>query len=202
MSSSRKIIVFFSDLNKPVEEIEPACRQATLDNHAWMQEWMDRRSLEPHVFGDILEQVQKESIPERLDFFSRRDVVQTLPLKKKQFCYSHGQCCQLPKAGETDLDVSGLPCQENSRINVNRQFMEGKTGSVYLVWAKSNRAKRTPLLILENTEEPLFQIHSEYFSFSFHYYDSLMLMAMMLKQCLWTIHCPLQVFNILLRLKP
>ena len=73
---------FFSDLNKPVEEIEPACRQATLDNHAWMQEWMDRRSLEPHVFGDILEQVQKESIPERLDFFSRRDVVQTLPLKK------------------------------------------------------------------------------------------------------------------------
>ncbi|CAL1145743.1 unnamed protein product [Cladocopium goreaui] len=118
-----------------------------------MQEWVDRRSLEPHVFGDILEQVPKESIPESLDFFARRDVVQKLPLKKNQFCYSHGKNCQLPKAGEVDIDVSGMPCQENSRINLNRLFMEGKTGSVYLVWAKSHRRKKTPLLVLENTPE-------------------------------------------------
>ena len=122
--------------------MDSACRQTILDNHSWMQEWVDRRSLEPHVFGDILEQVPKESIPESLDFFARRDVVQKLPLKKNQFCYSHGKNCQLPKAGEVDIDVSGMPCQENSRINLNRLFMEGKTGSVYLVWAKSHRRKK------------------------------------------------------------
>ena len=115
-------------MNNPVEEMDSACRQTILDNHSWMQEWVDRRSLEPHVFGDILEQVPKESIPESLDFFARRDVVQKLPLKKNQFCYSHGKNCQLPKAGEVDIDVSGMPCQENSRINLNRLFMEGKNG--------------------------------------------------------------------------
>ena len=169
MSPRTKIIKYFFDMNNPVEEMDSACRQTILDNHSWMQEWVDRRSLEPHVFGDILEQVPKESIPESLDFFARRDVVQKLPLKKNQFCYSHGKNCQLPKAGEVDIDVSGMPCQENSRINLNRLFMEGKTGSVYLVWAKSHRRKKTPLLVLENTPESLFQFHSKYFFLQFSY---------------------------------
>ena len=187
MSPRTKIIKYFFDMNNPVEEMDSACRQTILDNHSWMQEWVDRRSLEPHVFGDILEQVPKESIPESLDFFARRDVVQKLPLKKNQFCYSHGKNCQLPKAGEVDIDVSGMPCQENSRINLNRLFMEGKTGSVYLVWAKSHRRKKTPLLVLENTPESLFQFHSKYFSCSFHIEDSLMMAMLVMITAIYTL---------------
>lgn len=79
--------------------------------------------------------------------------VNKLRLQSEQFCFTHGRPCPLPGPQEVDFDVSGLPCQENLRANVNRKFFEGRTGSVYLVWSRKHEANRTPLLILENTPD-------------------------------------------------
>ena len=93
--------------------------------------------------------------------------VNALRLKTEQYCHTHGQLCPLPGPLEVDFDVSGLPCQENSRANVNRKFFEGRTGSVYLVWARKHEANKTPLLLLENTPDSRRQL-----SFSSCFYSA------------------------------
>ena len=72
-----------------------------------------------------------------------------------QFCLTHGGHCSLMK------DMSGLPCEDNSRANCKRRFLHGNFGSVYLLWAKHHRAMRTPVVLLENTPE-LWMVIVEY----------------------------------------
>ena len=143
---------------QPIQEVDPACRQTILDNHAWMQEWCDHKTTEPHVFGDVLKQLPDNCLDEDLGFWDRRNAVENsgVTLEKTQFCHVHGRPCPLPQFGQIDVNMSGLPCQENSRMNFNRRFFEGRTGSCYIVWAKSHRDRKTPLLVLENTPVPLF----------------------------------------------
>ncbi|CAL1164716.1 unnamed protein product, partial [Cladocopium goreaui] len=86
------------------------------------------------------------------DFNTRRKCIDNAPLNTSQFCTTHGGYCPLLR--EVDVDMSGLPCEDNSRANFKRKFLQGgKFGSCYLVWAKQHRHMRTPLLILENTPD-------------------------------------------------
>ena len=86
------------------------------------------------------------------DTFAQKTVkINTAHLQKIQHCFTHNDTCELfSEDKDSDVDFSGLPCPDNSRANHNRQFEEGKTGPVYIVWAKKHKAKKTPLLILEN----------------------------------------------------
>ena len=95
-------------------------------------------------------------MPEEGDFWSRVSEIENLPMKDHDWCYTHG--CYCPAASpETaaDVDFSGLPCEENSRCNINRQFLNGRFANVYAVWAKRHKKLKTPLAILENTLDPL-----------------------------------------------
>ena len=57
--------------------------------------------------------------------------VKNVILEKTAFCHVHNKECSLEDPA--DLNVSGLPCQDNSRANLNRLFfVDGKHGSVYL----------------------------------------------------------------------
>ena len=136
--------------------MDAPCRQSICDNHQWMQQWTDRKSTVPHVFGNILDQVPENCFSERKPFYERRDEIQRAWLQRAQFCYSHNQLCE--SAVPVDLDFSGLPCQDHSSANTQRQHFEGNNGSVYLVWAKKHRFLRTPLLVVENTPEPWIKI--------------------------------------------
>ncbi len=57
----------------------------------------------------------------------------------------------------SDVEMAGLPCEENSRQNYQRKFMEGRFGNVYPVWAHRQKKQKTSLIILENTEDLWFQ---------------------------------------------
>ena len=139
-----------------LQEMDAPCRQSIFDNHQWMQQWTDRKSTVPHVFGNILDQVPENCFSERKPFYKRRDEIQRAWLQRAQFCYSHNQLCEC--AVPVDFDFSGLPSQDNSTANTQRQYFEGNNGSVYLVWAKKHRFLRTPLLVVENTPEPWIKI--------------------------------------------
>lgn len=49
-----------------------------------------------------------------------------------------------------DFDFSGLPCEENSRCNPKRRFLNGRFSNLYAVWAKRHKHDETPLIGLEN----------------------------------------------------
>ena len=66
----------------------------------------------------------------------------------QQTCVVHGGECNPHRP--VQLDVSGLPCTENSTANRKRKYEEGENAMVYLTWAKVQRRKQTPILILEN----------------------------------------------------
>ena len=53
-----------------------------------------------------------------------------------------------------DYDFSGLPCTDSSRMKHNREFVQGPTGPVFLVWALRLRVYGVLLAVLENVPEP------------------------------------------------
>ena len=136
--------------NLEAKELNPSCRQFIRDNHEWVNSWASRRKGPPHVFGDMLKQVDfdPEAIAGRT-FREKNAAIQNAPFVEQQYCFTHGMDCSC--LVRSDLDFSGLPCQDNSRANFRRQFQEGRFNTCFMVWAKKHKALETPLLILENT---------------------------------------------------
>lgn len=147
------------------KEINKHCRQAIVDNHRWIMSWsgdadgdgvdcaelINRTKIwcHPHVYGDVLDLVPDR--PKDGSFRERAQQIFTKPIVKKQHCYTHGDSCNAMRC--SDIDMSGLPCEENSRQNFRRKYMEGRFGDLYITWAHRHRMLQTPLIILENTEE-------------------------------------------------
>ncbi|CAE6950181.1 unnamed protein product [Symbiodinium sp. CCMP2456] len=132
-------------------EIDAKCRQILNDHNMWTRSWLSEPHGAPCVFGDVLEQLPRGSIREVGTFFEKLDDVNRAHLQKVQYCFQHGQCCSAVRT--VDVDVSGLPCQDNSRANIKRKLQDGRFVPVYMVWAKKHRHLRTPLLIIENTPD-------------------------------------------------
>jgi len=88
------------------------------------------------------------SFQEHDNFAKRVMDVETAGLKSTQFCHTHGGECPINKP--VDVDMSGLPCEDNSTAG-KRMYLHGRFGSCYLVWAKFHREMATPVLVLENT---------------------------------------------------
>ena len=133
------------------QEIDAKCRQILNDHNRWTTSWQSEPHGAPCIFGDVLEQLPRGSIREVGTFFEKLDDVNRAHLQKVQYCFQHGQCCSAVRA--VDVDVSGLPCQDNSRANIKRKLQDGRFVPVYMVWAKKHRHLRTPLLIIENTPD-------------------------------------------------
>lgn len=133
------------------QEIDAHCRQAIIDNHHWAQQWADRRRSVPHIFADLRDQASLDQVNPRLPFLARWGQASRLQASHEQFCHTHARYC--PSMVPLDFDVSGLPCQDNSRANHNRRFFEGKNSTENLAWAKRHVDLETPLLIIENTPE-------------------------------------------------
>ena len=86
------------------------------------------------------------------NFASKRRRLSKCAMQWFQPCSVHGSLCSAET--QVQIDVSGLPCPDNSRCNIKRQFEEGSSGAVYIAWSRVHIAKRTPLLILENVPVP------------------------------------------------
>ena len=134
-----------------LEELAATCRQCIVDNHYWVNQWAWRPTTVPHIFGDIVEQVPRGSFDKSLPFADRRQQILDAPLATSQYCYAHGSRCSILQ--QSDVDMSGLPCQDNSRANFKRRFFEGPNGTCYAVWGKKHSELKTPLIILENTPD-------------------------------------------------
>ncbi|CAE7725718.1 unnamed protein product [Symbiodinium sp. CCMP2592] len=80
-------------------------------------------------------------------FQENAKAVYASPLVACGKCLAHAGTCKVP---HVDLDVSGLPCVDNSRINIKRAFEEGGTGPLFAVWARRLRVYGIPMAILEN----------------------------------------------------
>lgn len=65
-----------------------------------------------------------------------------------------------------DLDISGLPCTDNSQAKQGRKFEEGETGPLFIIWALRLRRDRVPLSVLENTPVNWSAIQLSVFGFS------------------------------------
>ena len=99
--------------------------------------------------------IARESIHDG-NFSSKRRKIEGVTLQPAQFCFTHN--CMCDAHHPVDIDVSGLPCPDNSKANRRRLFEEGASGPVYITWAQKHRRNRTPLMILENVPDPRLQM--------------------------------------------
>jgi hypothetical protein len=143
----------------PSKEIDGHCQQAIVDQHRWLKTFAGHCWVMPHVHGNLLQSVNDGDLPSEGDFKSRFDKISKLPLSKTMHCFTHGTECRVDTpdhAGE--VNFSGLPCEENSRCNAQRQFLNGRFANLYGCWARRHKVLRTPLLILENTPDPQYAL--------------------------------------------
>ena len=98
-----------------------------------------------------MEMVAVAPLPQTATFEQQRAHADTAVLQGMQFCHSHRTLCSLLRP--VDFDVSGLPCEDNSRANTKRKFQHGRFAGCYAAWCKYHRDMQTPLLVLENTPE-------------------------------------------------
>lgn len=133
-----------------------------MDQRRWINSWAPKTWLLPCVHGDFTLQVPSENLPSEGTFFDRVDAISSSPLVENQYCFTHGRDCPTrSQFAGSDLDFSGLPCEENSRANTKRKFLSGRFANLYAIWGKRHKTMKTPLLILENTPETRQQYDSK-----------------------------------------
>ncbi|CAE7721069.1 unnamed protein product, partial [Symbiodinium necroappetens] len=116
-------------------ELDPHCRQLVIDHHKWIATFLPETGSLPCIFPDVLQQLP----PEPLFFLpgtfnEKRSRVEGCTLAPRQACCTHASFC--PSNLRTDVDVSGLPCPDNSKANHKRKFEQGDSGLIYITWAK------------------------------------------------------------------
>ena len=112
----------------------------------------------PCVFGDVLSFVAAASAVQNEDFVTKKQTIFSSPIRAEQWCDTHTRVCCVPHA---DLDCSGLPCVDNSRIKRGRMMMDGPTNSVFIIWALRVKRYKIKVAILENTPDTRLQGFSE-----------------------------------------
>lgn len=141
------------------QEINSGCQQLIIDHHAWLSKMCCSSQL-PCIFGDILDLCNDDVDMKSGTFSEKRRRIESATLKDRQWCNCHHNFCRVPT--DAHLDLSGLPCPDNSKANRKRKFEEGPSGVIYIVWAKRHKILRTPLIIIENVPES--ELHGCFFS--------------------------------------
>ncbi|CAE7241358.1 unnamed protein product [Symbiodinium necroappetens] len=131
--------------------MDHACQQLIIDNHKWMHSSLPSMGLLPCIFGNILDQLVGGGHGHTGDFVQKSESVEVQGLTSKQQCSTHGRECSLQEP--VQIDVSGLPCPDNSRANRKRKYEEGPSGLVYITWAQRHKMNQTPLLLIENVPD-------------------------------------------------
>jgi hypothetical protein len=132
----------------------------------------------PHVFGDLLEQVPGGSYNPADRFHEKARAISLAWLNQSQECKVHDGFCWIQPV---DLDISGLPCTDNSRSGL-KKYEEGPTGPIFAVYAKRHIANKTPLLIIENTRVSQLDIISL----------RCIVVGLLFYSCVMTLWCPSQ----------
>ena len=134
------------------EELDQYCRQAIIDNSRWINQWLGRPFVLPHIHGNLGDQIQGFSGLQSLSTYAEvKAKVAQAHLQGCQYCYTHNGMCSTNRP--VHIDFSGLPCEDNSRANQKRAYFEGRYGKLYPIWARMHKTRRTPLVILENSPE-------------------------------------------------
>ncbi|CAE8646942.1 unnamed protein product [Polarella glacialis] len=133
-------------------ELNQHCHHIMAESHDWCNrvtgETLASHPM-PRVFGDLLEQVPGGSYNPADRFHEKARAISLAWLNQSQECKVHDGFCWIQPV---DLDISGLPCTDNSRSGL-KKYEEGPAGPIFAVYAKRHIANKTPLLIIENTRE-------------------------------------------------
>ena len=98
----------------------------------------------------MMQQLPLGTLDDADDFAMVVEKVENSWFQLSDICRSHGLC---RTCSPVDLDLSGLPCQDNSPANQHRQFFEGPRAKTYVLYARKHRLLRTPVVIIENHTE-------------------------------------------------
>ena len=110
----------------------------------------------PCLFSDIMDLVPTaRQVESHATFLETKQRIFSSTLRREQWCNSHHRVCRVQGA---DLDCSGLPCVDNSRIKKGRLLLDGETGPLFVVWALRLKRLNVKLAILENTLAPLLDL--------------------------------------------
>ena len=126
------------------------CHGVIREHQAWCNEVTGCFHEPPCVFEDVLALVHPGSWNPRDNFQQKKAQIFGQQLDIFQPCCTHKRTCPVPMV---DYDFSGLPCTDNSRVKRGRQFTEGPTGPVFIVWALRLRVYGVLLAVLENVPE-------------------------------------------------
>ncbi|CAE7466337.1 ttn-1, partial [Symbiodinium sp. KB8] len=102
------------------------------------------------VVNDMADLCPPGTIKSGRSFEENRRAIFQAPQAERQWCVSHGHLCPVPRV---DIDISGLPCTDNSQSNTRRMFQEGPTGPLFAIWARRLLTSQIPLAVLENTPD-------------------------------------------------
>ncbi|CAE8655044.1 unnamed protein product, partial [Polarella glacialis] len=137
-------------------ELSKKCHQVIADNFRWADDLNNARHDFPCLHEDVLDLVAPGTWRDQDSFQQKKTSIYSSLLIMRPPCNTHGVLC--PGLGSVDLDTSGLPCTDNSRIKAGRQHEEGPTGPLFIIWALRLKRLSIRMAILENTPDISMQI--------------------------------------------
>ena len=132
------------------KEMNEKCKRLLRESMSWCEAVAEHDPDQCCLFGDILELLPHGTVNGEERYSAKLKAVQDSQLRTVQECDQHGEACRI--ANQAQFCVSGLPCPDFSHAG-KRQKRAGKTSPVYMATGKYHTTHRTPLLLVECTED-------------------------------------------------
>jgi site-specific DNA-cytosine methylase len=116
------------------------------DAAASCRAYLLRHRLGNHVFGNMCDLVQVPQWDHAWSYLAKWHVIFSSLPNDMMFCF---RCGVYHVIGGGDLDVSGTPCQDHSRVG-SRLGIDGPRIHIWLVYCHYHRRRQTAILIHEN----------------------------------------------------
>ena len=132
------------------EEMDPQCQQLISDNHGWVTSTIGFPHRRPCVHANLLDILPDQTFDSTWSFIQKLHAINDANFRSELPCLTCGQSCDLFDREDPDIDVSGLPCWDNSPSGKKR-YEEGATNAVFICHAKLHVEKGTKIVIVETS---------------------------------------------------
>ena len=121
-----------------------------MDHVSWGNHVSRSQHPSPCMFRDVTDLVPLLKSPRlsTASFVQKKHEAFSSVMQTELPCCTHRETCAIPPV---DIDVSGLPCTDQSRMKRGREFFEGSTSPVFIAWAIRLKRQGIKLAVLENT---------------------------------------------------
>ncbi|OLP97976.1 hypothetical protein AK812_SmicGene19616 [Symbiodinium microadriaticum] len=135
-----------------LQEVKELCHQPIMDHVSWGNHVSRSQHPSPCMFRDVTDLVPLLKSPRlsTASFVQKKHEAFSSVMQTELPCCTHRETCAIPPV---DIDVSGLPCTDQSRMKRGREFFEGSTSPVFIAWAIRLKRQGIKLAVLENTPD-------------------------------------------------